>query len=172
MKNMSLQHQLTENVKLLQKVAIIRLNNSEPEVLLLQRSVNALSRPSCWDLPGGNSEWPSSAQISAANLHLSDISREILEETSLSVSENNFDLDKMVHFSTYFDNGKQIFTVICGWMVDFSLTNQSEIQISDEHQNYIWASQANLANYDFGGENGAFVVDMIQKAFSKFKNHS
>ncbi len=160
-------HQLTENVKLLQKAAIIRQGNSGLEVLLLQRSADAKSRPNCWDLPGGNSEWPAQNQLSAADLHLGDIKREIQEETALQVSENAFDLNKLVHFSTYFDSEKQVFTVICGWLVIFASTNQTEIQISSEHQNYIWASQANLANYDFGGDSGAFVLDTIQKSFAK-----
>lgn len=160
-------HQLTENVKLLQKAAIIRQSDSGLEVLLLQRSENALSRPNCWDLPGGNSEWPEQSQISAANLHVRDIKREIQEETALEVPESAFDLNKLVHFSTYFDSEKQVFTVICGWLVIFSSPNQTEIQISSEHQNYIWASPANLANYDFGGDSGSFVLDTIQKSFAK-----
>jgi len=170
--NMSFQHQLTENVKLLQKAVVIRQSGSTIEALLLQRSETAISRPNCWDLPGGNSEWPIANQFSAANLHLIDLSREIFEETSLKVDEKIFDLSQLVHFSTYFDSDKQVFTVICGWIVDFSLINQSEIKISDEHQNYIWVSEANLPNYDFGGDRGAFVLDMIQKSFAKFKNHS
>lgn len=160
-------HQLTENVKLLQKAAVIRQSDSGLEVLLLQRSENALSRPNCWDLPGGNSEWPEQSQLSVANLHLKDIQREIQEETALEISENAFDLDKLVHFSTYFDSEKQVFTVICGWLVIFSSPSQTEIQTSSEHQNYIWASQANLENYDFGGDSGAFVLDTIQKSFAK-----
>lgn len=164
-------HQLTENVKLLQKAAIIRQNGETPEVLLLQRSADAQSRPGAWDLPGGNSEWPHPEQNSVSNLHLDDISREISEETSLSVLQNAFALSQLIHFSTYFDSEKQVFTIICGWLIDFSSTNQVEIVISSEHQNYIWASQANLANYDFGGDSGSFVLDTIEKAFAKFANH-
>ncbi len=162
-----MQHQLTENVKILQKVAILRHNGETPEILLLQRSVNALSRPSSWDLPGGNSEWPSAEQLSATNLHLDDISREITEETGLDVIQSNFPLDQLVHFSTYFDSEKQIYTIICGWVLDFSSTSQTEIVISDEHQNYAWVSIDGLSNYDFGGEKGEFVLEIARAAFLK-----
>lgn len=172
-------HQLTENVKILQKTAIIRSVQSSqitpnsqvaptPEVLLLQRSAGAKSRPSCWDLPGGNSEWPSAGQLSIANLHQADIAREVMEETSLQADAQLFTLEQMTHFSTYFDSDKQVFTVICGWLLDFVSTNQAAVQISSEHQNYIWVAEANLPNYDFGGASGAFVLDIIQKSFAKF----
>lgn len=169
---MSLKNQLTENVKLLQKAVVIRQSGSTIEALLLQRSGDAASRPNCWDLPGGNSEWPVPGQFSIANLHLGDIKREILEETSLQVDEKNFDLKNLVHFSTYFDSDKQVFTIICGWMIDFSLVNQSEIKISDEHQKYAWVSEIDLLDYDFGGNKGAFILDMVQKSFAKFKARS
>ncbi len=168
---MAAKQQLTDNVKLLQKAAIIRQGEFSSEVLLLQRNSSSISRPNCWDLPGGNSEWPALQQTSAANLHLADISREIFEETALEVSENIFDLSKLTHFSTYFDSQQQIFTIICGWGIDFSLTNQAAIQISSEHQKYAWVTQTNLANYDFGGDRGAFVLDIATNAFAKFKDH-
>jgi 8-oxo-dGTP pyrophosphatase MutT (NUDIX family) len=169
---MFIKNQLTENVKLLQKAAIIREGEFGAEVLLLKRSADSFSRPNCWDLPGGNSEWPTAEQASAADLHLSDISREILEETALQVSENIFGLSKLTHLSTYFDNQRQIFTIIFGWVIDFSLTNQAAIQISNEHQKYVWVTQDNLLNYDFGGDKGAFVLDIIINAFTKFRDYS
>lgn len=166
-------HQLTDQVKLLQKAAIVRQNNSNLEVLLLQRSNDAKSRPGAWDLPGGNSEWPKANQASAANLHLTDLSREIHEETGLVVAEGAFTLKLPVHFSTYFDSQKQIYTVICGWLLDLTATDQAAIKISAEHQAYVWAAGIDLPNYDFGGESGTFVLDIIQKAlldFSKKQN--
>lgn len=167
---MSLKHQLTKNVKLLQKVAIIRQNGANLEVLLLQRSDKAKYRPGCWDLPGGNSEWPNEGQDSIANLHLKDLTREIKEETSLSILNNAFVLKLPVHFSTYFDSDKQIYSVICGWMLDHALTDAAEIKISDEHKDFAWVSGINLIDYDFGGDKGTFILDTIQKAFIAFKN--
>jgi 8-oxo-dGTP pyrophosphatase MutT (NUDIX family) len=168
---MSLKHQLTDQVKLLQKVSIIRSNQTELEVLLLQRSPEALSRPNCWDLPGGNSEWPEE-NLSQANLHLQDLSREVKEETALQFAPAVLKNQLPVHFSTYFDGEKQIFTVICGWSLDFDSTNQAEIQLSAEHQAYAWVNAKSLTDYDFGGEQGAFVLDVIQQAFLNFKKLS
>lgn len=167
--HMSLLHQLTDQVKLLQKVAVIRTNQTDLEVLLLQRSSDALSRPNCWDLPGGNSEWPNSSS-SRANLHLDDLVRELSEETTLQVSSTHFENHLPVYFSTYFDSDKQIFTLICGWLLDFASTNQAEIQISSEHQTYAWVNVQALNNYDFGGEKGAFVLEIIQKSLLAYKN--
>jgi len=165
---MSPKHQLTDQVKLLQKVAIIRQKGADLEVLLLQRSQTAKSRPGAWDLPGGNSEWPSKNQVSTADLHLTDLNREIREETGLEVAESAFMLKLPVHFSTYFDSEQQIYTVICGWLLNFASTNQAKIQISDEHQTFAWVAGADLPKYDFGGDSGTFVLDIIQKALLEF----
>ena len=164
---MFIKHQLTENVKLLQKAVIIRSRDIGREVLILKRSSESVSRPSCWDLPGGNSEWPAENQMSSANLHLTDLQREILEETALTVDINDLSLDKLVHFSTYFESEKQIFTMIAGWLIDYATTDQNEVRISNEHQEYAWVSEADLPNYDFGGAKGSFILDIIQNSFAK-----
>lgn len=169
---MFIKNQLTENVKLLQKAAILREGEFGAEILLLKRSPDSFSRPSCWDLPGGNSEWPDQNQTSSADLHLGDIKREIFEETSLVIDTNTLNLDKLAHFSTYFDQEKQIFSIICGWLINYDETNQNEIKISDEHQEQAWVKEVDLVNYDFGGVKGAFVLDIIKQAFIKFKNYS
>lgn len=160
-------HQLTDNVKLLQKAAIIRQQESL-EVLLLKRSADAKSRPNCWDLPGGNSEWPEVSQLSAANLHMDDLKREIFEETGLDAQKDVLVLNNLTHFSTYFDSDKQIFTIICGWLVNYDATNQNEIKISDEHQEYMWVKEEDLNAYDFGGVKGTFILDIIKQAFAKY----
>lgn len=164
---MSHKHQLTDNVKLLQKAAIIRQQDSL-EVLLLKRSADAKSRPNCWDLPGGNSEWPEMNQFSVANLHLNDLKREISEETSLNVNEKILILDNLAHFSTYFDSDKQVFTIICGWLIKHSSTDQNMVEISDEHQEYAWVKEVDLPSYDFGGVKGTFILDIIKRAFAKY----
>lgn len=131
---MLIKHQLTANVKLLQKAVIRRVGKFGSEVLILKRSAASKSRPACWDLPGGNSEWPKQNQESAANLHLADLKREIFEETALNVNLKDLSLDKLLHFSTYFDSDKQIFTIIAAWLIDYVDTDQASITISSEHQ--------------------------------------
>lgn len=155
-----LSHQLTENVKLLQKAVLIH----NGEALLLKRSADSKSRPEKWDLPGGNSEWPSENQ-SGFGLHQGDIAREIREETELAVEEQKFTIENLTYFNTFFDQNKQIFSVICGWKyflpTDF---DRSQIKISSEHIAAEWTSLENLSQFDFGGEYGEFVKQMIQKS--------
>lgn len=165
---MHIPHQLTTNVKLLQKIALVRYNQAgQAEVLLLQRSHSASSRPGAWDLPGGNSEWPDSS-ANQANLHLQDVARELQEETGLQLDAAKLDLAKITHLSTYFSADKQIYTVIVGWMAAFAETNQTEIKLSAEHEQYVWVTQGQLTDYDFGGPAGGFVVEMITQAFAHF----
>ena len=162
-----LQHQLTDRVKFLHKVAITRLAGANQEVLLLQRSSQALSRPGAWDLPGGNSEWPAAEQGSAADLHQADIVREIKEETALTAPANLLTLDHLIYFSSYYDADKQIYTIICGWHLSWSDTDQRDIQISAEHQQLAWVKLDQLDNYDFAGDKGQFVKSIAQRALQQ-----
>lgn len=155
-----LSHQLTENVKLLQKTVLIH----NGEALLLKRSSDSKSRPEKWDLPGGNSEWPDQNQ-SGFGLHQLDIAREIIEETAVTVNKEKFTLENLVYFDTFFDQNKQIYSIICGWKYflpdDF---DRLQIKISTEHIEANWANSNNLSQFDFGGEHGEFVKQMIQKS--------
>jgi len=158
-----MRHQLTDNVKLLQKAVIVKGNKA----LILKRSVDSKSRPGCWDLPGGNSEWPKDTSKYLENSYKEDISREILEETGFNVSSSLFVGEKMVYFGTYFEATKQVYTVICGWKVsDISDIDASQVKLSSEHTENTWISLDELVKYDFGGEKGKFIVEMIKLSFS------
>lgn len=139
-------HQLTENVKLLHKVAIVWNGH----VLMLKRADNSASRPGKWDLPGGNSEWPTDLEENITNPHADDVAREIIEETGLVVTPEAFDLDRLVHFETFFDYEKQIYTVLCGWAAVLDEKEAPEIQISDEHSEAVWVHKDELEQYDPG----------------------
>lgn len=167
-------HQLTENVKLLHKAVLI-VND---KALILKRALDAKSRPGCWDLPGGNSEWPAETQASAPDLHQQDVAREIEEETGVKADPQHFDFKSLVYLSTYFDSQKQIYTVIFGWKAPEQLISKSDsdfapqdnfpqIEISPEHSEFFWVSLDQLDNYDFGGVKGQFVVDIIKAAFKE-----
>lgn len=158
--------QLTDRVKFLHKVTIIRSSEERKEVLLLKRSAESTSRPNCWDLPGGNAEWPASEQVSVADLHQFDVAREIKEESNLTVKETIFDLAHLLYFSSYFDATKQIYTIICGWCINLDDTDQAEIKISHEHQDFSWANAKQLDSYDFGGVKGEFIKTMVERAFN------
>jgi 8-oxo-dGTP pyrophosphatase MutT (NUDIX family) len=155
---------LTEKVKLLQKVALLH----EGKVLLLKRSAQEYSRPSCWDLPGGNSEWPTEITTSTVDLHKADIVREIFEETKLQTDPNNFSEKNLIFFRTFFQADKQIFSVICGWVL--TATNQvtafspDQVILSDEHTEFAWVPLADLGQYDMGAT-GTFITTIIENAF-------
>jgi 8-oxo-dGTP pyrophosphatase MutT (NUDIX family) len=162
-----MKQQLTEKVKFLHKVAVLRTNQGQKEALILKRSVDAISRPNAWDLPGGNAEWPNLDQESVANLHRSDVAREVKEESNLLVERNLFDFEHLIYFASYFEADKQVYSINCGWYLDFSETDQSEIKISSEHQEFAWVSLNDLDSYDFGGDRGKFIKNILHKALNK-----
>ena len=162
-----MKQQLTQKVKFLHKVAIVRVNQDQKEALILKRSSDSISRPNAWDLPGGNAEWPSLEQDSVANLHQLDIAREVKEESNLLVEPGLFDFEHLIYFASYFEADRDLYSINCGWYLDFSESDQAEIKISREHQEFAWVSLNDLNSYDFGGDRGQFVKNILNKAFNK-----
>lgn len=160
---MKVAHQLTENVKFLHKVAIIH----NGKALVLKRADDAKSRPGAWDLPGGNAEWPVGLTESTRNVHQQDIAREVIEETGFDVMPGVFELENMVHFFSYFDEGKQVYSVVCGWAVS-NLTDiePDKVLLSDEHTEYRWVEKGELDSLDFSEPVGTFVKIIIEKSLS------
>lgn len=158
-------HQLTANVKLLQKAVLIH-NNS---ILILKRNEKSKSRPGCWDLPGGNSEWPESnlegEALNQENMHQKDIAREIKEETNLTVFDQHFTHENMIFFRTFYEAQKDVYSIITGWKVEMpSDFDRSQVELSHEHTDQKWISIGDLSDYDFGGKKGEFVKDIIRGA--------
>lgn len=149
-------HQLTDNTKLLHKVAIVH----QGEVLILKRASKSKSRPNKWDLAGGNSEWPSDNR-QRHGVHKEDVAREIVEETGIEVLAESFDFSALTFFDTFFDAQKQVFTIICGWK--YLLPDEFErnsIKISGEHSEINWVSKKQIKTIDFGGTQGEFVKNI------------
>lgn len=149
-------HQLTDQVKILHKVAIIADN----QVLLLKRHGQAHSRPSCWDLPGGNAEWPKQTALPLLqHLHRADAVREVLEETGIQIEEKQ--ITAPVFFDTVMEPASQIYTIIVGWRV--VLLAKPEIVISAEHTEFTWVSPDLVSQFDFGFAGGpeGFLVQII-----------
>jgi len=151
-----MQHRLTENVKLLQKVSLFY----EGTVLLLKRSSAEHSRPGCWDLPGGNSEWPATGQQGdmGTGLHIRDVIREVQEETSIEIKNSELKINNVSYLETHFDEKKQIYSIIFGWHV--SLNEKPEVKLSHEHTEYAWVALNEIDNYDFGA-NGGWIKEVI-----------
>lgn len=158
-----LPHQLTKNVKLLQKVGL----NYRGKILILRRSKDAKSRSDKWDLPGGNSEWPV-GNASGFGHFAQDAVREITEETGLIISPSKFTPNRIVYFDTFYHAQSDVFSILVGWAV--SLPEDPvppQIEVSAEHGEFHWITKNEIAEYDFGGQKGAFVQKIIENAFQK-----
>lgn len=155
-------HQLTPDVKLLQKAVLVH----KGRVLLLQRDPSSKSRPEKWDLPGGNSEWPTEEKLGSRGLHQDDVAREIKEETGITVIPGHFTLNKMVYFdTTFFDD---VFTVLTGWMVELPHDfDPEQVVLSEEHTTYEWVAFDDAREYDFG-YGKEFIVPMIRTTQDTF----
>ncbi len=150
---------LTDNSKLGQKAAIIHGG----KVLILKRSMDANHRPGAWDLPGGNTEWPTTDQ-SAPNLHRQEIAREVEEEIGLKINPEMFMDQNLIHFMTYFDANEQMYAIICGWRIMPENFDPQSITLSDEHTELAWITMTEVENYDFGEPVGTFVKHIIYRA--------
>lgn len=158
----SLPHQLTAEVKLLHKIALVVAGR----VLILRRSPSSRSRPRLWDLPGGNAEWPTVAGSALREgLHRQDISREIEEETGIHLSdEQRRSLQAPLTCHTYFEPRKPLYSIVLGWTLPLSA--QPNIRLSAEHTAFYWLAWAEWAEYDFGfaGEEGGFLRQLIESS--------
>jgi 8-oxo-dGTP pyrophosphatase MutT (NUDIX family) len=164
MNNTAPSHQLTSNVKLLQKVVV----QHQDKILLLQREPQSLSRPNYWDVPGGNSEWPTGLTEPTSNLHQADAAREVQEESGITIDPTEFTLDKLVYFETFFHPQKQVFTILCGWKIRLPNNfDPASVVISDEHSRYQWLNYTEALQQDFGGPVGSFMNRIISAAQTK-----
>ncbi|MBU0974400.1 NUDIX domain-containing protein [Patescibacteria group bacterium] len=156
-------HQLTDDVKLLQKVVLIHGD----KLLILQREENSPSRPLAWDLPGGNAQYPETLE-DKENTHQKDAVREVFEETGIELLEDQFLTENLADFRTYFEAQKQVFSVIVGWKINLEDDfDEKSILISREHINYRWISFEEINNYNFGDFKGEFIKTIIKKSLSK-----
>lgn len=154
-------HQLTSNVKIMQKAVLLHRG----KILIMQRTKDSKTRPLCWDLPGGNSEWPVNQNENQENMHQADISREIKEETGITVFPQHFTQDNLTLFRTFYEAKKETYSVIVGWKVELPNDfDRDQVKLSHEHIAHKWISSEDLHEYDFGGEKGKFVKDIIRGA--------
>ena len=160
-------HQLTENVKLLQKAVIV----DGDKYLILKRSNVAVPRPGKWDLPGGNVEWEESG-VDVKNPHKIGLVREIEEETGIEVDPASIRSADNCYAGTYFTAARgessAVLAIILGWKVVLPAGQRREIKISAEHTEYQWIGLADCDKYDFGcaGEKDGFIRQMVVNALN------
>ncbi len=156
-----MKHQLTRKTKLLQKALLM----ADGKVLVLKRASNSFSRPNKWDLPGGNSEWPSGVS-DLKNPHELDLLREIEEETGLKVSEFWSDRHQPLYFSTYFESKRQVFSVIVIWQVNLPSALMSQVRLSQEHSEFRWVDLDRVLDeldFGFAGTSGGFIYEAVKR---------
>lgn len=159
------QPHLKGQVKLLQKAALIH----QEKVLLLRRSKKEVNRPNCWDLPGGNVEWPVELKELSlpiiTGLHRDGLAREIAEETSLEIEPKDIAHSNLVFFETTFQPKENIFTIITGWSISLDKDrDQITPKLSSEHDLYEWINPEQVQDYDFGY--AKFIPEIIQAAWN------
>ncbi len=143
-------HRLTESVKLLQKAVLVH----EGKILILKRAENSATRANQWDLPGGNSEWPTEKIGVIRDMHLVDLKREIIEETGIT-AEAFATAPALVSFETCFEAEKNMYTIIVGWKITIiDAFIQESVVLSDEHSEYQWINMHDISTFDFGFAGG------------------
>ncbi|MDD5063284.1 MAG: NUDIX domain-containing protein [Phycisphaerae bacterium] len=109
------------------KVVILDKNG---RCLLLKRSMSSKYNKGKWDLPGGKVD--TNEDFEKALL------REVAEETGLKIS-----LEKVVGSAQSETPTKKVaYIILEGTIIS------GEVKLSDEHNEYIWVDQSNLAKMD------------------------
>lgn len=162
---MSTLHRLTDKVKLLQKAVFVH----QGKMLILRRSETSKTRAGQWDLPGGNSEWPTEKAGIIRDVHIVDLKREIMEETGIAASMFTT-APRLVSFETYFEAEKDIYTIIAGWSIELGDTfSKKSVQLSSEHSELQWIKADEITQFDLGFAGGGegFITRIIANAFQR-----
>lgn len=122
----------------------ILLFNPEGQVLLLQRSKRSKTNPGKWELPGGKID-PGESFDSALN-------REIMEETGLIV--------QILHAAGTAEQQ------VPGWhVIHLVMTGEivsGTVSISDEHEEFRWVPEKDLARYELADWCADYVAQMAR----------
>lgn len=99
--------------------------NNEGKMLTLFRTETAPTRPSTWDLPGGDLDFGEDA--------IQGITREIKEETGLTIGKvTPFDVEAVI-------NPQGDYWVTIAY---FGSADKQQVQLSSEHSDYRWVTSS------------------------------
>lgn len=137
-----------------QKVVLAAVIVKKNAAIILQRSQKEKFYPGMWELPGGKKEL--FEDIDRALI------REVKEETSVKIqSPQVFSV-----FDYVLDNDTEIRdTTQINFVAEVS--NNADVKISKEHQNYAWVTKKELSRYRISKETKAVIL----KAFEYLRKH-
>lgn len=138
-------YMFTDDVKFLQKAIVF--HPLTEKILALKRPENAFTRPSCWDLPGGN--------VLFGQLHLDSLLEEISEETSLKVKNVT-----PVVVETRYDDVKKTYSIFIGYECTATSDN---VKLSSEHTEFKWVALKEFLKLESGDFLKKLVNTMIEK---------
>ncbi len=125
-----------------QKAIII---NKEGEILTLFRTETAPTRPSTWDLPGGDLDFGEDAQEGMV--------REIKEETGLKVRElRPFDIEAKINP----DGDYWITIAYLAYALD------GEVTLSSEHNKFMWVSISKFLEINTSSRAERFIRNLLE----------
>ncbi|NTU46010.1 NUDIX domain-containing protein [Candidatus Roizmanbacteria bacterium] len=137
----------TNNIKFLQKVLIF--HPTDQTFLALKRSSEDISRPNCWDLPGGN--------VAFGELNTDALEREVKEETNLSFSG----LEPVI-VTTSFDKNEERYYLFIGYKARASSTL---VTLSHEHSEFRWVTKD-----EFMEEESADFLQKLVQAYYELRH--
>lgn len=135
-----------------QKIVVGGIVKHNGKVLVVQRSADEDAFPNLWEIPSGKREQFESSK--------SSVVREVKEETGLDV-EPIMPVD-VFEFKVEKENEIRDSTQISFLC---TLTNEIEVKLSEEHQNFAWISESEIGNYELSDE----TKGVIKKAFKLAK---
>ncbi len=113
--------------------------------LILKRKSSVNEKDGLWELPGGMVDYDESPNDA--------IVREIFEETSIEV----LDVSPIYVFNINRSDGKIVGIV---YTLKFAF---DEVVLSDEHEDYMWISEADVDDYNFVGDLKSELLDYFRK---------
>ncbi|KAJ2798869.1 hypothetical protein H4R20_004658 [Coemansia guatemalensis] len=141
--------------------AIAGPDASNPSVLIVQRAASERSYPNEWEIPGGH--------VDPGESILDAVSREIHEETGLSVTKVICEFDGFHYWTTKFmenesKNAKDNTYSVCTLQLNFcvQVSNSAMVVLNpEEHQKYAWCTAATIDQFSLSPDMRKVVANAL-----------